>query len=211
TLDVVVHGTGAIRRMQIPALRIDGIEVTPPHDFDERVDRTGEKIGGERKYRYLLAPRRGGSLAVGPIEIPYFDPAKGAYEPARAAHFSGPVAGDPGARPRPAGAAGENVIARALRPPHEERGASAGAAERFHRSRGFAVALGAPAGLYVLVLAGDWLRRRLRRETPRARWRRARGRARKRLRAAEGHIRWNRPAPFFGQIAPVLTQHIEQR
>ncbi|HKA86651.1 MAG TPA: BatD family protein [Haliangiales bacterium] len=211
TLDVVVHGTGAIRRMQIPALRIDGIEVTPPHDFDERVDRTGEKIGGERKYRYLLAPRRGGSLAVGPIEIPYFDPDKGAYETARAAQLSVTVVGDPSALPRPAGAAGENVIARDLRPPHEEPGASAGAAERFHRSRGFAVALGAPAGLYVLVLAGDWLRRRLRRETPRARWRRARGRARKRLRAAEVHIRWNRPAPFFGEIARVLTEHIEER
>jgi hypothetical protein len=211
TLDVVVHGTGAIRRMQIPVLRFDGIEVTPPHDFDERVDRSGEKIGGERKYRYLLAPRRGGSLAVGPIEIPYFDPEKGSYEVARAAPLAVSVVGDPSALPRPGGVAGENLIARDIRPPHEEPGPSAGAVEHFHRSRGFLVAVTAPAALYVLVVAGDWLRRRWRRETPRARWRRARGRARRRLRAAEVHIRWNRPAPFFGEITRVLTEHIEER
>lgn len=211
TLDLVVHGIGAIRRLQIPTLRFDGIEVTPPHDFDERVDRTGEKVGGERKYRYLLAPRRGGSLTVGPIEIPYFDPGKGAYEVARAAPLAVTVVGDPSALPRPAGAAGENVIARDIRPPHEEPGAAAGAVERFHRSRGFLVALGGPGALYVVVLGADWLRRRLRRETPRARWRRARGRARKRLRAAEVHIRWNRPAPFFGEITRVLTEYIEER
>jgi hypothetical protein len=211
TLDLVMHGTGAIRRLQIPTLRFDGIEVTPPHDFDERVDRTGERLGGERKYRYLLSPRRGGALQVGPIEIPYFDPDKGAYETARTAPIAITVVGDPSALPRPVGAAGENVIARDIRPPHDEPGATTGAVERFHGSRGFWLAAGAPAALYMLVLGGDWLRRRLRRETPRARWRRARGRARRRLRAAEAHIRGNHPAPFFGEIARALTEHIEER
>src|SRR5262249_58823120 len=60
TLTFVVRGTGAIRRQSVPVVAVDGFEVTPPHDFDERVDKGGDKVGGERRYRYLLQPRRGG-------------------------------------------------------------------------------------------------------------------------------------------------------
>src|SRR5262249_45292625 len=71
--------------------------------------------------------------------------------------------------------------------------------------------LGAPiAFLFALGLV-DKVRERLRRETPRARLRRARGRARRRIRAAEAHIKMNRPASFYGEIARVIAEHIEER
>ena len=211
TLDLVMHGTGAVRRMQVPVLRLDGIDVTPPHDFDEKVDRSGAKLGGERRYRYLLTPRKGGTLSVGPLELPYFDPDKAAYQVARTAPLTVTVVGDPSALPRPASATGENVIARDIRPPHGEGGATTRLLSQFHRKAGFLLALLVPGGVFLLVVVADKLRQRLRRETPRARWRRARGRARRRLRAAEVHVRGNRPAKFFGEITRVLTEHIEER
>src|SRR5262249_57125896 len=69
----------------------------------------------------------------------------------------------------------------------------------------------APGGAFGLIVLVDLVSRRLRRETPRARWRRARGRARRRLRAADVHIRGNRPGQFFGDVARLLTEHIEER
>jgi hypothetical protein len=55
------------------------------------------------------------------------------------------------------------------------------------------------------------VRQRLKKDTPRARLRRARGRARKRFRVAEIHIRGNRPAKFFGELTRVLYDYIEER
>jgi hypothetical protein len=82
---------------------------------------------------------------------------------------------------------------------------------RFYHSRAFLAALAAPGALFLLTVLVDKLRERMRRETPRARLRRARGRARKRLKAAELHIRGGRAGKFFGEVARVLVEHLEER
>jgi hypothetical protein len=80
-----------------------------------------------------------------------------------------------------------------------------------HQARLFWLGLAAPGFAFLGVILVDFTRRRMRRETPRARLRRARGRARKRQKTAEVHIRGNRPAKFFGEIAHMLTEHVEER
>jgi hypothetical protein len=65
--------------------------------------------------------------------------------------------------------------------------------------------------IFFSVVAVDRIRGRMRRDTPRARLRRARGRARKRFRVAEIHIRGNRPSRFFGELAHVIHEHLEER
>jgi len=82
---------------------------------------------------------------------------------------------------------------------------------RLHRSPWFWGASGVPLFAFLMVVVVDRLRQRLKKETPRARLRRARGRAKKRFRVAEIHSRGNRPAKFFGELSRVLYDYIEER
>jgi hypothetical protein len=212
-LALKVTGAGAVRRQRIPTVVLDGFEVKPRQDFDQRLDTSSDVLRGERRYEYLLTPLRGGKLMVPSVAIPYFDPGTAKYDVARTDPIPIMVVGDPSALPgkAAAGGTGDNVIAREIRPPREEPSIGSRMVARFYHSRLFVGALAAPAALWLLVLAGDRLRERLQRETPRARLRRARGRARKRLRVAELHIRGGRASKFFAEIARVLQEHIEER
>ncbi len=65
--------------------------------------------------------------------------------------------------------------------------------------------------MWLLVVAGDGLRRRLVRETAGSKRRRARRMARRRLRVADYHIKAQRPSAFFAECARVLYEHLEYR
>jgi hypothetical protein len=208
-LSLVVRGTGALRRSKIPSLAFDGFDVYPPRDFQERIDTSADPIGGERRYSYVLTPKKGGTLAIGPIEIAYFNLQTGRYDVARADPLKVKVVGDPAAI---AGAGGaENVIGRDIRPPREIGAVSPALLAEAHRRSWFVWLLLAPGLAFCGVVLVDWLRERLQRDTPRARLRRARGRARRRLRAAEHHIKAGRASKFFGEISRVLHEHVEER
>jgi hypothetical protein len=211
-LALTIKGKGTTQRMKIPRLELDGFDVYPPRDFDEKVDTSTDVVRSQRRYEYLLTPTKGGRRQVGPIEIPYFDPAAGKYGLARAEAIPVAVIGDPAALAGGSAAAGaERILGRDIRPELAVPALASRAAARVGGSRWIWFAFGAPPLAYLLVIAGDKLRERLRRETPRARLRRARGRARKRLRVAELHIRGGRAGKFFGEIARVLNEHIEER
>jgi BatD DUF11 like domain len=213
TLVLAVEGTGPARRARVPSLTLDNFEVIAPRDFEEKVLPDGDLIKGTRRYQYLLRPAKGGKQLIGPIEIPYFDPATEKYEVARAEGIPVMVIGDPGqvAGRGAGGTGGLNLIGRDIRPTHDLPSVETQLVWRFYQSPLFLGALGAPLALFLLIVVGDNLRERLARETPRSRWRRARGRARKRLRTAELHVRGGRAAMFFGEMARVLTEHIEER
>jgi hypothetical protein len=213
TLQLVVRGAGAIRRTKVPPIVVDGFQVTAPHDYDQRLDASSDVLKGERRYSYLLTPTRGGKLTIPRIELPYFDPGTGKYEVAASEPIPVMVVGDPSAiiGKVGAGATGENLIGRDIRPMREVPSLGSRMVARFYHSRAFLGAMAAPAAVFVLVVLGDKLRERLRRDTPRARLRRARGRARRRLRTAELHIRGGRPAKFFGEVARVLVEMLEER
>jgi BatD DUF11 like domain len=209
-LSLTLRGEGAIRRTKIPSISVDGFDVYPPRDFQEHVDTSGDKVRGERRFSYVLTPNKGGTLPLGPIQIPYFNTATGRYDVARSDLMKVKVVGDP-AQLAGAGSSRENVISRDIRPPHELGAASSRFWSDLHRSRLFWVGLATPGFAFLGVILVDFLRQRMRRETPRARLRRARGRARKRQKLAEVHIRGNRPAKFFGEIAHMLNEHVEER
>jgi hypothetical protein len=208
-LTLTVRGQGAIRRTKTPVLAFDGFEVYPPRDFQERVDTTADPVRGERRYSYVLTPQKGGQLAIGPIAVPYFNLQTGRYDVARADALRVKVVGDPKAAG--AGSSSENVIGRDIRPPHDVVRASPAVLAELPEHGWFRWLLLLPGAAFVGVIAVDWLREHLTRDTPRARLRRARGRARKRLRVAESHIKYGRASKFFAEIARVLTEHVEER
>jgi BatD DUF11 like domain len=212
TLMVKVSGQGAIRRTQAPRLAFPGFSFRAPRDTQDSIDLASGVVRGERVYRYWTTPEQGGQLTIPPIQVPYFDPRSGSYKVASSRPIPILVRGDPGKLARPAdGDARENVIPRDIRLLHEAEAISSRAMPRLYRSSWFWVLAALPPFAFALVLVIDRVRQQLKKETPRSRLRRARGRARRRFRVAEIHLRGNRPAKFFGELARVLYDHIEER
>jgi hypothetical protein len=212
TLVVKVSGQGAIRRTEAPKLAFPGFSFRAPRDTQDSVDVSTGVVRGERVYRYWTTPEQGGSLTIPPIQLPYFDPHSGSYKVASSRPIPILVRGDPGKLARPVEGDGrDNLIQRDIRLLHEGDAIASRAMPRLYRSRWFWILAALPPLVFALVLVVDRVRQQLKKETPRSRLRRARGRARKRFRVAEIHLRGNRPAKFFGELARVLYDHIEER
>jgi hypothetical protein len=201
-----------MRRTNPPRLELAGFTFRAPRDSQDNLDTSTGTVRGERTYRYWTTPQRGGQLSIPAVEIPYFDPVRGVYAVASARPIPILVRGDP-SKLRDQGAAPqhENVIPRDIRLIHGGAEISSRTAPLLHRSPWFWPLAALPMLAFVCVMVGDRLRQRLKKDTPRARLRRARGRARRRFRVAEIHIRGNRPAKFFGELARALYDHIEER
>jgi hypothetical protein len=211
TLTVEVSGIGAIRRTQPPRLAFPGFTFRAPRDTQDTIDTSSGTVRGERIYRYWTTPEQGGALTIPAVEVPFFDPRSGKYEVARSRPIDITVKGDPGKLAGHDRDSRENIVPRDVRLIHGGEGISSRTVPRLYKSPWFWPLLGVAPLAFVLVIATDRVRQRLKKDTPRARLRRARGRARKRFRVAEIHIRGNRPAKFFGELARVLYDHIEER
>ncbi len=212
TLTLRVKGTGAIRRTTPPKLNLEGFEFREPRDFQETVDTDGNLVKGERVYRYWTTPKKGGAQEIPSIELTFFDPGTGRYEAARTQPIPLVVRGDPTKLAEAdKGPTRDNVIAKDIRLIRDEPALSARSISRAYRTPWFWLLAGLPPLSFAMVVIIDRVRAGLRKETPRGRMRRARGRARQRFRVAEIHLRGNRPAKFFGELSRVLCEHIEER
>ena len=211
TLTVEVSGIGAIRRTQPPRLAFPGFTFRAPRDTQDTVDTSSGTVRGERVYRYWTTPEQGGALTIPAVEVPFFDPRSGKYDVARSRPIEITVKGDPGKLAGHDRDNRENIVPRDIRLIHGGERISSRTVHRLYRSPWFWPLLGVAPLAFLMVIATDRVRQRLKKDTPRARLRRARGRARKRFRVAEIHIRGNRPAKFFGELARVLYDYIEER
>jgi len=212
TLTLTVRGQGAIRRTQPPRLDVPGFTFRAPRDTQDSIDTSTGVVAGERTYLYWTTPQKGGALTIPAIELPYFDPVSGRYQLAKSRPIPIMVRGDPSKlQSDDDGASRENVIPRDIRLIHAGGAISSRTVPRLYQSRWFWPLAAVPPLALLLVVVSDRMRQRLKKDTPRARLRRARGRARKRFRVAEIHVRGNRPAKFYGELARVLYDHIEER
>jgi hypothetical protein len=208
TLKVTVTGQGNLRNVKLRKLAgLEGFKIYDPKIAD-KLD-PGDVVQGTKTLEYLLVPQKGGELSLPPIELAYFDPYDKKYTIAKSDRMKVTVTGEVAAGTAGAAAATENVLAPAIRNLRNTKSIHSRVGATLYRTRWFLPILGAPAGLYLLLVLVDKVRERLRRETPRARLRRARWRARRRFRVAEYHIKMNRPAPFYGEIARIIRDHLE--
>jgi hypothetical protein len=80
TLELVIEGSGNVKALPEPRLpELAGVEVFSPSQ-DSRVDVQNVRIGGMKRFRWVVVPERAGTLVIPPIEYAFFDPAERKYQ-----------------------------------------------------------------------------------------------------------------------------------
>jgi hypothetical protein len=210
TLKVVVRGVGNLSQLKLPALTAQpedtGFKVYEPKVADKLS--LEDRVQGEKTVEYLLLPTRGGRLTIPELRLDYFDPEKGSYRQATTTALTVTVTGELPAGSRPDGKA--NVLGPNIRPPRPGGGLE-------HRTVGasqallFWALLALPAGLLLLIGAGERVRARLARETPGSLRRAANREVQARLRRAQDARRRGDPSTFFGEIAAMLRTQVDNK
>lgn len=78
-LTVEVAGMGNVKALPEPRLpELPGVEVFPPNQ-ESRVDVDQDRVGGMKRFRWMLVPQEPGVLVIPPIEYGVFDPEREAY------------------------------------------------------------------------------------------------------------------------------------
>ena len=213
TLRLTLRGAGNLRNARLGRLDpklFDGWKVFDP-TTKETLQRS-DVVRGDKLYTILLMPKRGGTLTIPAVELPYFDPATEKYQIAKSPSLTVRVEGEPSAATTTTSTtAPENLLAQQLRPIRARNTVRGHVGESLWRGRLGLGLLAGPPSLWLLILIADRLRRSLGQETEGRKRRRARRAANKRLRVGEYHIRANRPSAFFAECARVIYEHLEYR
>ena len=79
TLNIELEGTGNVKTLPPPRLpSLDGVEIFPPSEAAEVTVR-GDRLGGSKRFTWVLVPEAAGEIDLGAIEYAFFDPETGAY------------------------------------------------------------------------------------------------------------------------------------
>ncbi len=74
SLIIKISGTGNIKLIESPGIKISGdFEMYEPK-VEEKINRSGENISGEKVFEYVLVPRLPGVQKIEPIIFSYFNP-----------------------------------------------------------------------------------------------------------------------------------------
>jgi hypothetical protein len=79
TLNVNIKGIGNTKMIAQPVLTFDNKVTTYPPKVDEKIDKNGTNISGEKSYEYLLIPNEIGRIEMPNVVFSYFDVEKRDY------------------------------------------------------------------------------------------------------------------------------------
>ncbi len=83
TLKIDVSGTGNIKLIGEPDIRISGVYEQYDPTVNEVINRRGGNITGTKSFEYVIIPRTEGELKIEPIVLSFFDPAEEKYRSVR--------------------------------------------------------------------------------------------------------------------------------
>ena len=106
TLTLVARGQGNLRDVRPELPSIAGVRVLQP-EIDDRVEQTGDVVGGVRTLEWLVVPEEPGEHIIPAITIHTFDPSTGDYAEARTEPITLTAAGASVASTEPDESAGE--------------------------------------------------------------------------------------------------------
>lgn len=78
TLTAIIKGRGHIQSVRLPDPSLPGLQVLEPQIRD-LVETENDRVGGTRKFEWLLVPQQPGTYALPPFAIHTFDPESGTY------------------------------------------------------------------------------------------------------------------------------------
>ena len=210
TVTATVRGEGNIRDATLALPPVDGLRILQPRS-EERIEQPNNRVGGERRFEWLIVPERPGEYLLPRLALNVFDPTTAQYQLVQAPPLTLTAAGNalPSSDPEPSVAEPS--------PPEPEANAASFGPIRTHSSlrKGgaplsshgwyLAVLFGIPA-LFVMLLGGQAFvarRRSLARSTSQT--------AQHRLQAAEQHANKADAKAFYSAVAQALKGAIEGR
>jgi len=91
TVDVLLGGEGNLSLWGAPEIEWPAGMRVYPDRVDEAAEWRGARLGGIRRFRFLLLPDSAGSVTLPSLRYPYFDPLSGTYRLATAAPVVVPI------------------------------------------------------------------------------------------------------------------------
>ena len=69
-----ISGTGNIKLLEAPNVKVSGDFEKYEPKIEEKINRTGDNISGEKIFEYVLVPRLPGTQKIEPVSLSYFNP-----------------------------------------------------------------------------------------------------------------------------------------
>lgn len=222
TLTVTVSGEGNLRKLTPPKLgTLEGWKVYDPK-MDVRID-PGDVVTGQNTAEYLLLPERAGTTTIPAFSLSFFDPATKGYVIEKSAPVRLEVVAEGAATSGTTGttdskgpvtvagqgpAGVENVLGMDIRPLRKKTALRRDLGTTLYRSPWFLGLLAGPPFAFGLTVLVGRVRELLAQDTERARRRKLPRLVKRRLGAAEAHLKEGRDSPFFNEIDRVLREFL---
>jgi hypothetical protein len=113
TLRLSAKGSGNLKSLKLPNPQLDGVEVLAP-EIEDKLTMDLDQVGGERVFRWLLLPKKPGTLTLPPFSVDVFDPGEKSFKNVRSEPIKLEVTGK--AQEGPAQASGPGAAERADEP-----------------------------------------------------------------------------------------------
>jgi hypothetical protein len=202
-------------RLELPA--VPGLRVLAPQVREETTS-PGDLVGGTKQWEWLVVPERPGQHAIRPFGLHAFDPDRGVYDPVMTPPLSllaagnAPGGGDgtepvPEEDPERTGTSEDDLRFGPVRTESELARASA----PISRQWWYGLATAVPPLIWLSILIGAAVRRRLEAREAGNAPRRAVKHARKRLAEAERLAAGGQAREFYAAIAQALKTVLEAR
>lgn len=215
-LKIVLEGIGNIKNIQVPKPQLpDGLKTYDP-TVTEKIRPAAGRYGGTRTIEWVVIPNRTGDFTIPPIELPFFDPSRGAYATARTNPItlhvspgdvpSASTGGGPVAAPQ-----ASNILSGGLRPTRIVAEVAPSSPPLWKRTM-FWPLTGAPIAAWLFIFGGSLFTNSMRRRDPKKlKERRAHSEASKRLKTARTLLEKNDSVGFHAEVTRSLQQFIEDR
>ncbi len=214
TMTVTVNGTGNIKLINEPELNLSGDFERYDPKISENITRRGNEISGEKKFEYVLIPRRAGIYTLDTISFVYFNPELETYEIVTTTPISLTV--NPGETI--AGGSVHNLTREEIRLVGQDiRFIKESASQWYETGRWeymtwtFMTILFSPVILFFVGLTYSRHLDRLQKDTGYKRSRQASTVANKRLKQAHTHLHKDEPEQFYPEVARALQEYIADK
>lgn len=215
TYSLKISGTGNLKFADAPVLQLpESFEVYDPK-VKENISNSSAGMSGSKQYDYLIIPRQPGDYKLEAYSFSYFDPASGRYSSIQSGEFNIKVTGEPSksnsdsftvtANKADVVALGSDIRYIKTKTPDFNDNRS------FFGSAPFAVAYASPLLIFIALIAVKKRNDTLLSDVVGSKRRKALSLAKKRLSAAEGHLKKEDKNSFYDEVSRAVWGYLSHK